>query len=141
MKHGIVRHRKGCRCEICVEAYQAYQVRRQQMRLAEIRDRRRTMSTVSVEVRCPRCAGPLEITNSRHLTAEFVAVVKCPNKSCALEWIVRMTITPAHPTDDFEVGRCGTEAGYMRHVRTLNEEACDECLLAHAHRSQERSTR
>jgi hypothetical protein len=39
------------------------------------------------------------------------------------------------------VAKCGTDAGYYRHIRTLREPACEGCLLAHRRYERQRSAR
>jgi len=39
------------------------------------------------------------------------------------------------------IAACGTDGGYYRHIRTLDEDACEACKLAHRVAERERSAR
>ena len=89
------------------------------------------MSTLTIEVHCPRCGGDVErVTQSKNgFGARIVA--KCVGKrSCRYEFVVNLDVIYARTNEDGEPTKCGTEGGFMRHKRA-NENACDQCRRAH----------
>ena len=90
--------------------------------------------TFTIPIRCPMCESPVVLINKRSLKSEMVAQVRCDgeingSQSCRYEFLVRAYIAPVSRTEDFEPSRCGTNAGYQRHMRA-GEKACTPCMNA-----------
>lgn len=89
-----------------------------------------TLPTLAVEVRCPKCGGPVAQQNSRKSRSELTLIVACTGWSCGCLFVARLVIVPAHPDELGDATRCGTAAGHQRHVRA-GEPPCRPCTTAH----------
>jgi hypothetical protein len=88
---------------------------------------------------CPRCGGPVQHrADGRSTGLTTRAIAHCA--TCRDDWLIEVTLTSTRrisnldadqPTTQRRVAECGTDAGYYRHRRTLNEPACPACLDAH----------
>lgn len=121
-------------CEACLKAAAAY---RKAYNAKRRKPRQIAPSTFYVPVRCPFCAGDLEAVTQRAMKQELVARLRCTKPRCGHEFALRLVLAPVGLTDELEVGRCGSIAGYQRHARA-GEEACEACLLAHSQIQQDR---
>lgn len=89
---------------------------------------------LAASMTCPRCAQPMTLVNSATpLTREWRAVMRCPACRASQLLLVRLIeIADLTPEGDRKPqADCGTQAGYSRHRRNL-EDQCDACLDAHA---------
>jgi len=96
--------------------------------------------TASIAIHCPACGSSVESVNRRSMGSEVVALVRCDNRRCSREFLVRAYVFPAARDADGEYSRCGTEAGAQRHYR-LGEKPCDVCRMAHVDKAAGRDKR
>lgn len=140
IKHGTYggyqAHRKRGQqpCEACVRAAATY---RKAYNAKRRGPRKTAPSTYYVPVVCPFCTSDLEAVTQRAMKQALVARLRCTKPYCAHEFALRLVLAPVGLTDELEVGRCGSLAGYQRHVRA-GEQACRSCLVAHSQVQQDR---
>jgi len=96
--------------------------------------------TATIAIHCPACGSSVESVNRRSMGSEVVALVRCDNRRCSREFLVRAYVFPAARDADGEYSRCGTEAGAQRHYR-LGEKPCDVCRMAHVDKAAGRDKR
>ena len=97
------------------------------------------MSTLTIEVHCPRCGADVVTLNSNRVGWDLHQVVRCDgNRNCRYEFVVHLTVAYARTNEDGEPTKCGTDGGFMRHKRA-NENACDQYRRAHVEAQSIRS--
>ena len=132
-------------CEPCAEAMR--KERRGRSYLSERASCWRCgVSTAARDKMCPSCrfhaAQPIGTSPDHHALGggEWV-----PDGKGVLRWVWDEGKPPEEPEPlrhrpaPLLIAKCGTDGGYYRHIRTLREKACDDCLEGHRVADRERA--